>query len=117
VSILKTHQTFISEEFVRSSHFHLSADPFWVLVSSRTTFRQEAQITVSGVNVASLRTKIEDICVTNFEKNSEKGLQGLLQVVEAIRQETVGLAELAQTTLTGVANLSASAVDLATQTA
>jgi len=67
----------------------------------QTTFQQEAQISAAGVRVASVRGKIEDICVKNFAQNSEKGLQGLLQVVEMITQETLGLAELAQTTLTG----------------
>jgi len=46
--------------------------------------------------MSSVRSKIEDICVTNFEKNAEKGLQGLLQVIDRIKQETVEFAELAQ---------------------
>jgi hypothetical protein len=57
--------------------------------STHTVFKQEAKISVFGVSLKMLRSRVEDFCLNRFQMNAMAGRLGLEQVIQKIVAEKV----------------------------
>ena len=62
-----------------------SSTPF---LTGATRFLQEARFVACGVNISSVARKVEEVCVSNFAKNADRGREGLQNVINRIVSET-----------------------------